>query len=967
MRLARSFPSYPGLLTLLVLAGCATSAPPATEGTASPTGTAPSSGVEPPSAPTFDLDTPLPTDDAVRIGQLDNGLTYYIRRNTEPANRAELRLAVNAGSILEADDQQGLAHFLEHMLFNGTQRFEEQALVDFLESIGMRFGPDVNAYTSFDETVYDLTVPTDSAALVDRAFDVLEDWAAYATLDSTEVVAERGVIIEEWRARDQNAGGRIRAQILPVLLGGSRYSQRLPIGDTLVVRGATPTLLRRYYEDWYRPDLMAIVAVGDFDVDTVEAHITSRFATLPSRPAPPARPTYDIPLSDTTRYAVITDPEYPVTSVDVSFRRPASTVAEVGDYRAQLVRGLFRGMLNARLAEQARTGTAAFLGASAYEGGLARPLATYGLQGRVEEDSLLTGLAALLTEVERVRQHGFTPTELMRQRRAVLRAYERALLEAENTPSARYAAEYVRHFLEDEPIPGIAYEAALTEDLLPRITTDDVNRLADQLLTDAGRAVIVTMPEKEGLVPPTEADLAAVFARVQRTPVAPYEDTVTDLPLLAEIPAPAAVTSTQQIDTLGVTQLTLANGIQVFMKPTTFREDEVRMTASSPGGSSLASDEDAFEASLAAQLVAQSGVGAFDRTALTKRLAGQAVSVTPTIGPLSEGFQGSAAPADLETLFQLVHLYATAPRLDSAAVSVFTNQFRAFLTNRSAAPESALQDTVLATLYGDELRYQLPTLADLEMLDARVADRFYRDRFADLGDFAFTFVGNFNPDTLTALAQHYLGTLPTTGRTETWRDIAPALPGGVVEKTIYRGLADRSTVLMLFYGDLPFDRVSRHRLRTLSTVLSTRLREVLREDLGGVYGVNVGATPAGEPREVYQLTISFTCDPARVDELRAAILDEVRQLQAEGPTADDLAKVTEQQRRGRETALETNAFWTSVLDFYATTPREDLLDILRYNDLIDSVTVSDVQQMAQRVLNLDQYIQAVLLPEEMGQ
>lgn len=908
------------------------------------------------------LKAPLPIDANVRIDTLDNGIVYYLRRNTEPKNRAELRLAVNAGAIQEDDDQRGLAHFVEHMLFNGTRRFEEDALIDFLERTGMRFGPDINAYTSFDETVYMLEIPTDSAAIVARAFDVLEDWAAYATLSDEEIDKERGVVVEEWR-RGLGAGGRIRDQILPVLLYGSRYKDRLPIGDTTIIKHADYETLRRFYRDWYRPDLMAVVAVGDFDLDHFEALIREHFTSLSKPEAPRPRPVFDVPGHEETLYKIATDPEYPITRVEVDFKQPPEPFQTVGDYRARIVSSLFNSMLNKRFAEIARDGaTSPFLWARVTKGGFVRPSIFYSLTAQVQDDSIRTGLDALLTEAARVRLHGFTETELERQKTATLRAYERAYNERENTNSSSYAREYVGSFLEAEPIPGIEYEYELMQQLLPGISVAEVNERAAELLAARNRVVIVTMPEKDDLTPPTEDDLAAVLAGAQQKDIAPYVDDVTDEPLIAETPDPAAIIADREIPEVGVTEITLENGIRVVMKPTDFKEDEVRFTASSPGGHSLVGDDEYFDALFADVLVIKSGVGVFDQTALSKKLTGKVVSVSPYIGELGEGLRGSASPADLETLFQLIHLYVTAPRADTSALVSFQNQQRSFLVNRQATPSSAFQDSLIAAFYGDHPRRQMLTIEQLDHLDLRNALAIYRDRFADTDDFTFIFVGHFDPDTLKTLAQTYLGTLPATPREETWRDVGPDLPEGTIAKNAYKGQDPQSQVGLIFHGPFTYDRLHRHRLRALEGVLDIKLREELREERAGIYSASVQSSASERPDSSYTVSVFFGCDPERAEELIQAVFAEIEKVKGDEDLSEYVDKVKEQQRRQRETSLEQNGFWLGVLDFYYDHENEDLLDVYRYNELIDSLTAEDVREAARMYLN-DEYVQVVLYPE----
>lgn len=955
------FAAFALVLTLL-LSSCASSETVVT--------TAPGSAAgqqAPPSTtadtPSLSLSDPLPVDPNVRIDTLDNGLVYYIRVNDEPENRAELRLAVDAGSVLENDDQLGLAHFVEHMLFNGTCRFPEHELVDFLERTGMRFGPDINAYTSFDETVYMLQVPTDSLDLMQKAFDVLEDWASCATFSEEEIDKERGVVVEEWRLRLQTAEGRITDELIEMLLPGSRYRERLPIGTPEIIQNADYETIRAFYRDWYRPELMSVLAIGDFDPDVMESMIIEHFSGLENRPDVPERATFEVPATPGTRYGVMSDPELPYTGVTVYYGKEAEAETSVADYRKLLVDGLFRSLLNQRYTEIAREPDAPFLAAGVLGGSLVRPAEYYGLSANVHEDSILVGLEALIVEAERVRQHGFIESELERQKRETLRAYERAYTERNNRSSASYADEYISNFLEGEPIPGIEYEYELVQRILPTITLEQLNSMAEDLLEPENRAVYVQMPQKEGLVPPTEEQLAAVFEHVEGLQLDPYVDDVSDQPLVEQIPEPAAVVSETEHAEVGVREIELANGVTVVMKPTDFKDDEVRFTASSPGGASLVSDDAYVNAQLATSVVTQSGVGPFDRNALEKMLAGKVVSVSPFIGDTEEGLSGMASPEDLETLFQLIHLYFTSPRADSSAMATIRNQYRAYLLNRSAQPEAAFQDTLQVTLYGHHPRNVIPSMDMVNELDLGVIEQIYRDRFANAGDFTFIFVGNFDVDHLESLARTYLGTLPSSETEEEWVDVYPDLTEGVVEKTIYKGLGEKSEVRLIFSGELDYNKENRHRLRSLDEVLSILLREELREELGGTYGVSVSANPQNAPEERYTFSIGFSTDPNRVDELTEAVWTVLNRVKEEGPPQAEVETVKQQQRRGRETDLKTNPFWVSVLDFYFTHEDEDLLDVNTYLEMTEELTVEEIQQAAREYLNEDNYVKVVLYPE----
>lgn len=913
-------------------------------------------------APTPAPEDTLPIDPAVTVGRLPNGLRYYIRPNRRPEKRAELRLVVNAGSILEDDGQRGLAHFVEHMAFNGTKRFPKQALVDYLESIGMRFGPDLNAYTSFDETVYLLQVPTDSAHYLETAFQILGDWARNQSFDRTEIEKERGVVIEEWRI-GQGAGARIRSRQLPVLFQDSRYAVRLPIGEKSVLESFDPSALERFYADWYRPDLMAVIAVGDFDVEQVERLIRQEFGAIPAPTRAPERPLYPVPDHTETRVAIATDPEATASSVGVYYKLPPREEGTVRAFRQRIVEQLYDHMLNERLAELVQKPDPPFIAAGAGHDRLVRTREAFSLAARTRDNAILRGLEALLTEAERLRRHGFTASELERAKADLMRALERAFAEREKTESRIYAAEYVAHFLEGEPIPGIAYEYELYQRLLPGIELEEVNRLTAERITEHNRVVLVSAPEKERVEVPTEEQILAVFEAVARKEIPPYVDSISDAPLIAEVPAPGAITRERRIPEVGVIEWTLANGARVLVKPTDFKADEILFRATSPGGTSLASDADHVAATTAASVVPLGGLGRFDRIQLQKKLAGKSVSVSPTIGSLEEGLSGRASPRDVETLFQLIHLYFTAPRPDSAAFLAYHERLKASLANRHASPEAAFQDTIQATLTQYHYRARTPTPELVEEMDLEKSFAFYRDRFADASDFTFIFVGSFDPDSLKPLVQTYLGSLPSIRRKESWRDEGIRPPKGVVRKIVRRGIEPKALTQITFTGSIEYTRERAHLLSALAQVLEIRLRERLREDLGGTYGVNVSAAAAPHPYPQYSLTITFGSAPERVEELTGVLFEELESLKTHGPRADELAKVKELQRREWETNLKQNSYWLAVLLQRARTGADPRRALTYDRDLIEPLTARKIQEAAKQFLRTDNYVQVSLLPE----
>ncbi len=906
------------------------------------------------------LDAGIPPTPAIRTGRFDNGLTYYVRTHGKPEKRAELRLVVDAGSILEDDDQRGLAHFVEHMAFNGTRRFEKQEIVDYLESVGLSFGPDLNAYTSFDETVYMLKIPTDDDRIVETAFQILEDWAWGVSFDGEEIEKERGVVIEEWRL-DRGAGARLRDKQVPVIFKDSRYAERMTIGTLETLESAPHEALRRFYRDWYRPDLTAVVAVGDFDADRIEALIERHFAGIPAPEKPRERVVYTVPEHAETLFSIESDPELPGSSVAVHYKHPAAPEGRYRDYRASLVQSLYHGMLNARLGELAQEAEPPFLYAFSSMSPFVRTASVFSQQARVREGEVIRGLEALLTEVERVDRHGFTATELERAKANTLRGYEQLYRERDKVRSGALADELVRAFLEGEPTPGIEVELELVRRFLPTIDLAEVNRLAQEWITDENRVFVVSVPEKEGLEPPSEQELLAVFEAVEGRAIEPFVDRVLDAPLLAEAPASGEIVERGEIAEIGVTEWRLSNGVRVVLKPTDFQNDQIAVVGFSPGGHSLVADDDYASARFATAIVGESGLGEFDQVELGKALAGKIAGADAYIGELEEGLSAFASPQDLETMFQLLYLRATAPRLDAEAFESLISKLEILIRNRLTQPAAVFGDRLTEALTQSHPRRRPISEETLGELDPETALEVYRDRFGDFSDFTFVIVGNFEPSGLEPLVETYLASLPADGRRETWRDVGVRRPDGVVEVKVEKGLEPKARVSLLFSGDAEWSRENQHQLGSLARVLRIRLREVLREDLGATYGTSVDGGIAWRPREEYSLSIDFGCAPDEVETLVAAVFEEIRRLKTEGVGEDYVARVQEIQRRQREIQLKENGFWLRGLQTYATLGLDPRL-LLEFDQLVASVTPESVQEAARAYLNEERYVLGVLRP-----
>ena len=902
-------------------------------------------------------DPPLPLDARVRTGKLANGLTYYVMQHKKPEHRAQIWLAVNAGSVLEDDDQRGLAHFVEHMAFNGTTHFPKQALVDMLEKSGVAFGADLNAYTSFDETVYTLTVPTDQGDLLNRAIGVLRDWSDSVTFDPAEVEKERGVVLEEWRL-GRGAGMRLFDKEAPVLFHGSKYADRITIGKPEIIRGAPRDALVRFYKDWYRPDLMAVIAVGDFSADDVEAKIKDQFASLKPSATPRARPAVPVPPHAEQLVSIETDPEATTTAVSVISEMPHRPTASAGDYRRILSEQLYNAMLNARLDEIRRKPDAPFLYAGSRSGSFVRTADAFTQVATVKEGAVREGLGAVEQEMLRVERHGFVASELDRAKRDVLREFEQSVKQHDTEDGRAFAREIVRNFLQQEAMPGPEAELALAQQLLPTITLDELNQLGKSLDTGS-RVVTVTGPAT--MTKPTEADLVATIKDVAARDIAPYDDAAPSAPLMAASPAPGRVVSTRTIPELGVTEWTLNNGVRVVVKPTDFKNDEVRMTAFAPGGTSLASDADYDSAKFASTVVAQGGIGPFDETALRKALAGKVVSVSAYIGELEEGVYGSGSPSDLESMFQLIHLSFTAPRKDANAFEAWRAREVETAKNRRLSPETSFYEDLSLFSTQNHRRRQPTTPESLAKVDLDKAVAFYKERFADASGFTFVFVGNLDLDRTKTLAETYLGSLPSTNRKETWKDVNVTRPRGVAKKAIAKGSEPKSRVVLTFHGKEKWSRDTENDMRMLGEVLRIRLREVLREDMGGVYGVSASGSVTRRPKQEYSFGVSFSCAPENIDKLEKAVFDEIKAIQANGIGDDYLQKVKELRRRAHETNLRDNGYWLRELGG-AYTYGDDPKLMLDFDAMVDKVTSDEVKRAAKKYLASTQYILGELRP-----
>ncbi len=909
--------------------------------------------------------TKIPFNPEVKTGTLSNGLKYYIKNNGKPENKVELRLVVNAGSILEDEDQLGLAHFMEHMNFNGTKNFKKNELVDYLQSIGVKFGAHLNAYTSFDETVYILPIPSEDPEKLEKGFQILEDWAHNALLTEEEIDNERGVVLEELRL-GKGANERMMQKYLPKLLYGSKYAKRLPIGTKKSLETFTYESLRRFYKDWYRPDLMSVMAVGDVDVETLEEKIKTHFSRIPAVENPRKRAVFNLANHDETFIAIESDKEASFSQVQVLFKDTdnAKENKTIEDYRKSMVKNLFSEMINNRLNELTTIENPPFVYGFSYHGGTwARTKKAYQSFAMTSEKDQLKALKALLEENERVKRFGFQKGEFERAKKSAMARMEKSFKDKDKMESNRIIGEYVGNFLTNQPMPGITWQYHMYNKELPTIKLEEVNNLIGNYLRNDNRVIVITGPEKEGLTKVTKAEVSTLLTELKNAEITPYKDEVLASSLITNLPTKGSITNITKNEKLGTTTLTLSNNASVTYKKTDFKNDEIIFEAFSFGGHSLYANEDYKSTVFANGGLAEAGLNGFSKTQMDKMLSGKIVSVRPSIGTYSENFRGSSTPKDLEELFQLTHLYFTSLNKDDKTYNSFINKQKAFVGNMMANPETYFSNEMSKFMYSKSPRYVgFPTVELLDNANYDLAYKKYKERFADAGDFKFYFVGNINETKLKEYAEKYLASLPSKNSKERYKvtDFRPIT--GQHTKIVEKGKEAKSAVRITYHGPTTYNGKEAHALKSLGEILTIKLIENLREKESGVYGAGARGSISKIPYGWYNFNISFPCGPENVEKLKTAALAEVDKLVNDGPTDKDLAKIKEAQILERKEQLNKNRFWMSLLknsDYQDKDPNR----IFNYEDDVNGLTKDYLKSIAKKYLT-NGYILGVLNPEK---
>lgn len=912
-----------------------------------------------------DLTEKVSVDKKVRIGKLANGMTYYIRANKKPENRVQFRIVTNAGSVLEDEDQLGLAHFCEHMAFNGTQYFPGNEMISTLQKNGIEFGRGINAWTSFDETVYYVDLPSDNAELVEMGFKILDGWSSKLLFDADEIEHERGVILEEWRG-GLGAGERLRKATWPIMLKGSLYAERLPIGKEEIIRTFDRATITRFYNDWYRTDLQAIVIVGDIDVDAIEAKIHEYFDGRKAVANPRPRPSFDIPSNKEPLVAIATDKEATNASMMLFWKHSKAPQGTYGDMRTSMIRNLVSNMLDERYNELSEKSTAPFMYAGAgYGGFLGRDCDAFIGSCSPKESRAAEATRVVLTEIYRAVQHGFTQTELDRAKESMMESYRKYAKEVNKTNSNNFAQEYTNNYLEGEVIPGAMKEFSLAKEFIPEITLEECNAMIQSWVTEQNFVYYLTAPQQEGYVVPTEAEIIALYNEVRAGQYDAWVDNYKEEPLFTKELAVVSPKVTKQNSVLDYTEYVCPNGVKFIVKKTQLKDDEIQMASYAWGGTSLYSDAEYYTASTTAGLIDDAGIADFSSTQLSKMLKGKNVSISPSINSLTQGFSGYCVPKDLETMLQLLDLYYEAPRKDQESFDKNMENLRTQIKFIGVNPQYAFIKKYVETVKpGDPRAIVVPTE---EMISGVKLDRVYeifRERFHNAAHQTFFFVGNISDDDVNLIAK-YLGNLPTDkSKAEKWKKVKDYDFKGNAREVVYKGTDNQGIMLMSgttkgFKYTVKNDEI----IDQLSACMEINAIEIIREKMGGTYSpsINVSASRLPEGEVSWQFYIN--CNPDSADVIEAAALDILKQYINQGPNAETLAKVQEQQIINRQNAKQNNGFWLyAIRDGYMYNEDRDWV-ANGYDDVVKSVTAADIQAAAKQYINLKHYATIFLKPE----
>lgn len=905
---------------------------------------------------------PLPFDNEVKVGKLKNGFTYYIRKNKEPEKRVTMYLGVKVGSILETEEERGLAHFLEHMNFNGLKHFPKNDLIDYLQKAGVRFGSDLNAYTSFNETVYELPIPSDDPELLKNGLQVMRDWAQDALLTSEEIDKERGVIMEEMRG-NRGAQQRMQDQYLPVLFNGSLYAERLPIGTEAVITGFKHQLIRDFHKRWYRPELQSIVIVGDIDPIEMEKEVTRLFSDMQVQKKAAERKKVGIELLNKNQFKVVTDPEMPQTVVYMVIKHPFEETKTYKDYKLELTKGIYSQIINARLFEIAQKPDAPFRNAGVDIDGFLNIFEAMNISIIPKPGQLEESIKVVVRELKRFEKFGATETELQRTLSDYAKYFENSYNERDKKESYVYAKAYLDHFLNNSPVLSNEDSYRITKQILPTITLTDVNAVAEKYYAEVNRDIIILGPEKDKEKMPSETAVNGWLAALSSETLEKYEDKVSELPLLPSTPVKGTVQSTKNLEAIKAKEITLSNGVRVILKPTDFKNDEIIVRAQSEGGHSLYSDADYFSAAYAANLVNSSGLGNLTSVEFRKYLSGKNVNVNAFIDERSEGLSGYSDKEGLKTLFEIIYGYFTAPRLDEDIYQAFVSKTIASMQNREDDPNFVFRSSINKALYGENIRRNLPSEENIRSIDKDRALQIFKERFADASDFTFTIVGSFKEEEILPYLEEYLAGLPSSNSKESAKDLNILPPAKGINVEVHKGKEEKVQVNLSFMGDYAYNDQENINMDALESILNIKLIERLREEESGVYGVGAGASYNKFPKGRYSFSIGFGTSKEKYQSLIKSALDEINKIKQNGPSEVDLNKFVMEKKREYEIKLRENSFWLgSISSAYRL--QEDPAKALQYLENLQKVNAESIKAVANKYLLEDRLFKFILLPDK---
>ncbi|MCC6286317.1 MAG: insulinase family protein [Chitinophagaceae bacterium] len=913
----------------------------------------------------LNLNEKLPLDTSVIIGKLPNGLTYYIKSNKKPEQKVELRLVVNAGSINETDDQSGLAHMAEHMAFNGTKNFKKNDIVSFLQDIGVGFGSDLNANTGFDRTIYILPVPTDKKENIEKGFRVLEDWAHNVTYLSDDIDNERSIILEESRL-GKGAEERIFKKVLPGLMKGSLYAERWTIGKDSIIKTFKHDAIRKYYKDWYRPDLMAVIVVGDITKGQAEEMIKKHFSSLTNPAGAPERKYADVPPYPSNDAMIVTDKEATTYDAVIAFSAyKVSAPVTVGDYMQKIAKSIFTTMLNKRLQELTQKENPPFVYAGAQFGGFARGFENFEVYTGAGDKEPTTAVKTAIEEIEKVKRFGFTAPELERAKKNILAAYEQAYNDRNKTESSSFVEEYINNFLEQSPVPGIVAEYDLVKQVLPAITLADVNKVADRIKAGQNIFAYIAGPEAANVKLPGTADLLNIIAAAEKADVKPYEEKTVATDLLAQKPTAGKVTATKTNTALGTTELTLSNGITVTLKPTDFKDNEILMGASRYGGTSNYGIADRYNATYVNNVIGAMGYGNFSPVDLQKALAGKSISVLPAISTTSEGINGSATVKDLETMFQLAYLKLTSPRKDTSLFKSFVQKNKAQLAMLGANPEAVFFDTTVRTFYNNNplAPINVPKPSYFDSINVDRVIQIYKERLGDLSGMHFVFTGSFKQEDIIPLIETYIASLPASNKKFNYVDRKLRPVSGKKSLTVYKGQEQKSMVIIFYTGELPYSEALAFKASAISEVLNIRIIEELREKIQGIYGGGIFGEVNKVPYNNYRFIAQLPCGPEKADTLIKALQNEINTIVKNGPSVQNLNKVKQQWRESHKEEIKQNGPWLQNL-LASKTEGDNIDRFVNFDTYVDKLTVKEVQDAAKLFFNGKNQFTAILMPAD---